>query len=237
MPDKPSLDDLRAIHELEYKEFVDDNMHKYEPADFKGKQVLDVGGHFGFVSLLALHNGARKVIAIEANPANYEKMSANLAPWPRATPVLCAAFDGITRAVNILDGEGSGGGVTKVVPGADIPARSLAELVAYMEPGDDDMTLKMDTEGAEYDIMLCSPGEVIRRFSTVFLECHQVPHLRAHPARRCAYLRTYMEFLGYELKNEEPVCWWEHGPDGQPTGRCDLLDDMRAMRFKRVNPA
>jgi FkbM family methyltransferase len=236
MENTPSLDDLRAIHDLAYKEFIIDNMHKYERADFDGKQVLDVGGHVGFVTLLALHHGARKVVAIEANPVNHEKMRANLAPWPRATSVLCAAFDGVTRSVNILDGDGSGGGVSKVVPGTDVQAKSLAELVSYLDPMDDDMTLKMDTEGGEYDIMLCVSGEVIRRFSTVFLECHQVPHLSAHPARRCAYLRTYMEFLGYELQNEEPVCWWPNGPDGAPSGQCEILDDMRAMRFKRVSP-
>ena len=223
---RPTLEQLATDHPVLWEEFI--NVHKYVESDFKGKQVLDIGANFGFISMLAVAWGARRVVAVEMDPSNLEQLYKNAAPCPEIM-VMPVAAHGFARHISITMSPGDMKTNCKVLPATSgIPALPLEDLTNLMDPNDDDMVLKVDVEGAEYDLLLCAPVQAIRRFSMIMLETHRVPHLNAHKARKAEYLKTYMSYLGYETLNEEPLMWI--GNDG----KWDVQEDMIATRLRRV---
>src|SRR5208283_2488621 len=60
---------FRSVH--------DNNEYKVTPEDIKDKTVIDIGAHIGSFTRLALRMGAKKVIAVEASPMNYEYLIRN----------------------------------------------------------------------------------------------------------------------------------------------------------------
>lgn len=223
---RSTIEQLQKDNAAEWNEFI--TIHRYSESDFKGKQVLDIGANIGYVSRLALAWGARRVIAVEMDQTNVIELQKNCSDCPEIM-ILPVAAHGFARHVSITMSPGDQRTNCKALPATSgIPALPLADLVNLLDPGDDDMTLKVDVEGAEYDLLLCAPITALRRFSTIMLETHKIPHLKAHPARKADYLMTYMKYLGYEIMNEEPLCWY--GADGQVSKQ----EDMSAYRMRRV---
>jgi FkbM family methyltransferase len=56
-----------------YEEMFNWNVYQLFEHEVKNKNVLDVGGHFGAFSNVCNDYGAKRIIAIEANPYNYLK--------------------------------------------------------------------------------------------------------------------------------------------------------------------
>jgi FkbM family methyltransferase len=77
--------------------------------------------------------------------------------------------------------------------GVEVPLYSLAQIISKYDI-DSDAILKVDCEGCEYDIMLLSPGMVLRQFAYIQIEYHHGYSL----------LKKRLEGLGFEVQVSSP---------------------------------
>ena len=235
------IEQFKKDGEVNFREYFVDNRFAMTEEMFKGKAVLDIGANIGIFSLFAWAHGADPIFAVESNAANYEKLCENTMKATGVIPVHCAAFNGVVKEASVTEG----GGVSKIAPtiqigGETVACKSLAELLEQMPPWDD-MVLKVDVEGAEYDILLYAAARDIRKFKTIFLETHKIAPkdsrcggspLEPRQARTAAFLVEYLKFLGYEVAKRDAYMWFTWDANGKTTG-CTELEDQHSYRLER----
>jgi FkbM family methyltransferase len=138
--------------------------------------VVDMGANIGAFALFAAREGARKVIAFEPNSAAYACLRRNISEnglegvvLPRRLAVTASAGDQVRFPVaasvynRIAAPDALGEHET-------VPTTSLARIVDDDAPGGIDV-LKLDCEGAEYDILL-APDAPLERVREIRMEYH-----------------------------------------------------------------
>lgn len=157
------------------------------PAD---KQVIDIGAAFGDTAIYFLLNGASHVVAVEAFPGYYDLAKQNIAinGFQNKCEVLLAAAGGSGGGSLIIDNsleEMFGANMKQTDTGQSVPTVTLKELAEKYQVIDG--FLKLDTEGFEYEILLNTPKEVIRRFSDMLIEYHYGYESLADFLKECGY--------------------------------------------------
>ena len=159
------------------------NEHKYTP--LLGHKVLDLGAHYGFFSLFCASHGA-DVVAYEPDPENYEKLEHasvtasaigagkikfyKLAVWSSLTH-LKLNRDHHSGTSNVI---GTGGSRE-----AEVGTVSFGAALAEQAEWD---CVKMDIEGAEFEILPHATDEDLQKIKYLTLELH--PHLLAQPQEK-----------------------------------------------------
>ena len=207
------IDELHKKFNHQFNEVFVWNTYDLELQEVAGKTVVDIGGNEGIFSMYATVNCADKVYCVEPDPTNYQKMLQNITPFKNIVPVNVAVTKpGVKQSHMQLEGvmcrlhEGGDGVVVNCV--------SLEELVKDI-PGDD-LVLKLDCEGSEYDIVFNCPPEVIRRFKCIYTELHS-KLLSQDDSHVPDVFVKYLENLGYKSKQKK-MCWgwWVYDAQGQP---------------------
>lgn len=148
----------------------------YQPAP--GHTILDIGANVGAFSLwVAQQCPEARVVAVEPSPDNFEMLQQNLAGWKHRVAVVCVAVgasrgrglvvDGGRRTVDhrvrVVSADDARAESVKVVPLVDLLQQAGTELVDF---------LKMDIEGAEFDVFSTMSDDTQRRFRKIALEYH-----------------------------------------------------------------
>ena len=144
--------------------------------------VVDVGANVGCFAARAV-GLARRVVGYEPEPANFEQLERNLGAEPRAElrREAVGAKTGTIRLHPPLAGRGSGRFSAHPRPGLhdeeesiEVACVSLDELYRRHAIGHCDL-LKLDVEGAEYDILRGASEETLARTRSIRGEYHDVP--------------------------------------------------------------
>lgn len=140
-----------------------------------GKQVIDVGAAFGDTAIYFLQKGASHVVAVEAFPGYYAlaKQNIEINGFQKECEVLLSAAGGSSGGSLIIDTgleDMFGANMKQTDSGQSVPIVTLKELADRYQVVDG--FLKLDTEGFEYEILLNTPKEVLRRFSDMLIEYH-----------------------------------------------------------------
>ena len=156
---------------------------------------VDLGAWVGPTALYAAAI-ARRVVAVEADPAALDQLRRNLA----ANPPLGARVEVVPRAVHARDGDVTLGARRK--PGDSMSSTLLGdaartwqaatvtpEQLAAMLSGDERIVVKIDIEGGEYDL-LPSLGPLLGRTQAVLISFHPKMLAAATADRREATRRT-----------------------------------------------
>jgi FkbM family methyltransferase len=155
--------------------------------------VVDVGANIGAFALFAARSGARSVTAIEPSRESFECLVQNV-DSNRMREVVTPV-----RAAMTADGTGelpfpvrssvqnsilatSGAGDVELV--AAVSMEKILEDKPFVD------LLKMDCEGAEYQILLTADRSLLRRMRTIKLEYH---------AGRRGELVRHLEHAGFQL--------------------------------------
>ncbi|MEJ6012159.1 FkbM family methyltransferase [Novosphingobium aquae] len=162
-----------------------------------GGLVIDAGAHLcEFANAMAEKYGV-SVISLEPN----EALSPDYID-PRVTLLRAAlaagdgeavfAIDDNPEASRIIQGEGS-----EVVTGKPVQTRSLASLLGEFDATEVQL-LKLDVEGAEYEVLLQAPRDIFARFKQISVEFH--PFDARHPAdlARIRAVIDRMRELGFD---------------------------------------
>ncbi len=153
----------------------------YEGIDVNGKVVIDVGAFVGDTAIYFLLKGAKKVIAIEPLPANYEELLYNIHlnnMEGRIIPINAMVsnrhmivevptnvpIDIRGGSINEFKRHGAGDYV-------NIESITLSDVINKFKVNPANAVLKLDCEGCEYDIIL-NDYEHVKLFKEVIFEYH-----------------------------------------------------------------
>jgi FkbM family methyltransferase len=140
----------------------------------EGRDVLDVGASIGDTSIHFARRGAKRVVALEPFPRLYREALLNVELNEiRNIVVLNKALGGKQRTIRIppdFVGDISNEAYD-FKAGQTVEVTTLCSITD--EFGMEDAVLKMNCEGCEYEALLGSDEEVLRRFSDVVLCYHR----------------------------------------------------------------
>lgn len=151
---------------------------EYDFLPVLGKTVIDVGANIADSAIYFAARGATKVIALEPYPKNYELAKKNIEEnnlSDRITLLLAACSD---KNDNItVDSETIGGDheIIHSEKGTKILTMTLKNILDTYDINS--AILKIDCEGCEYDVILSSSINVLKKFSHIQIEYHDGYHV------------------------------------------------------------
>jgi FkbM family methyltransferase len=233
---------LKAQDPWAFEEFFERNysLVDFQDSEVKDRCVLDLGANRGYFSMRSVMGGAKMVVAVEPDLEAFDILTENVRKIPEILALNASAFDGVQRWTMIAqDGDNSNSKTGKVsgqptgVEADKVASMSLGDLLGFFPP-DDSLVLKIDTEGAEYDIMLSASAQEIRRFKWIYLEVHpQSEMLPSHPARQRNFLMDYMNLLGYEVAYQGSFFWNTYDAAGNMIDSRPL-EDLQCLKLRRT---
>jgi FkbM family methyltransferase len=141
----------------------------------KDRVVIDIGANIADSSIYFAMSGAKKVIALEPFPKNFEVAQKNITlnGFTDKIELLNAGCCGGQNKDMVLDASANGVGCQTMQSslGSNIHFYTLRELVDKYNI-DSPAVLKLDCEGCEYDIILSNGKTVLDKFSHIQVEYH-----------------------------------------------------------------
>lgn len=157
----------------EYQELVVINGYGVVTEEIKNSTVIDIGGNIGMFSLLALEHQASKILAIEPQKTNFQQLKSNVQDYPEIVPINLAVYNQDNQTLNINDQ----GSCSSIYQGGDpVATIKLQTLLDQHQITSTDMIMKIDCEGAEYDILPDCSDQLLRRFKIIMMELHTDNH-------------------------------------------------------------
>lgn len=147
--------------------------------DVEGKNIIDVGANRGYFGIWAIHKGANNVLAFEPTKNTYKKLLSNIEfcdQSDRITAINKAVESVERRDIKIYYNEGLED--YSLVFADDfkdyekVSSISFQNAIEYFDSNTNIHILKLNCEGAEYDIILNSPNHVFERVNTIRMEYH-----------------------------------------------------------------
>ena len=148
-----------------YKEFIHPEA---------GDVWLDVGGHIGSFAL-SIFRSVRQVVCCEPEPSNWEILNLNLVRQraQNVIPLHVAVVGNADRTRSLYVHPGPNCGVhSLIVKGAGVAETVLATNVGYLVDKCHVNKIKLDCEGAEYEILMGLDARLWPRIKEVVLEYH-----------------------------------------------------------------
>jgi len=197
-----------------FNEVFDNNVYKVDQRMLKGLTVVDIGANQGMFSLLAAGLGARQVIAAEPSADTFVRLQQNVVKSELGSRIICIkkAVTGKKSGPVALGCHSKSGHNSMYKPGNSselVETVRLADLLALA--GDDDIFLKMDCEGAEYDIVFDSEARVFDKVKQIAVEIHG----DIHPFYRgVELLQAKLSSLGYTCNSSIQIGMWYYDANG-----------------------
>ncbi len=189
---------------------------EYTPPGFEIQatdSVIDIGGNIGTFSLLASACAARgRVFSFEPEAENYALLVRNMAANGRTNVLVKrAAVSGGRGTVRLFTADQGGFHSVLADRAADSHRFEEVESLGLKDIFDEYRIehchfLKLDCEGAEYDILYALPAEYYRRIDRIAMEYHGVEDPAARRAQSDGLI-THLERSGFRI---ESYC--EFGP-------------------------
>lgn len=195
------LDEIWAFRKYDYFGY------RVQPGDV----VVDIGGHIGiFATYAAAVCGASRVIVFEPFPENFELLVRNVEE-NGLTSVTCVneAVGGKRGRLPLrVDPTNSGGhSLTSGLDGAIIEVQCCTLGDIFDRFGLDRIDyLKMDCEGAEYQILDAS-ADLLERIGRISMEYHEQPDREVRDLERVLQKRRFevRRFEGHRLYARSPA--------------------------------
>lgn len=211
-----------------FDEIFRQNCYGVQMGELTDKTVIDIGAHVGTFSAYALVNGAAKVIAVEANRRNFDTgLLPSVKNLSQITPIHLAITDKDGDVVGIEDSQNN----SRVIGNSDgamqVSTSTLKTLLQTNGVQDDELVLKMDIEGSEFDVLLNTDKDTMRKFSMIYIEMHNKTH--TNPAYQDHMLiANHLEDCGFEKIFELPMMWFGYDGTVTPLG-------VWNQKYKRIS--
>lgn len=199
-----------------FKEVIATNTYKLEPAHVINRSVIDVGANLGMFSIMCAALGAPQVWACEPVSSTHDMLMQHTqrAQLQDRIHTVRAAITGAVQGPVMMGMHADSGKNSLYDVGTHaemVPTRTLAQLVS--ECTQDQILLKMDCEGAEYDILLDSHASTFDRIHTIMMETHG----DMHPTHKgLPVLHDRLTQLGFKQLDYQPYGIWWYDASGTP---------------------
>ncbi len=199
-----------------YREVIQGNTYQVTHAQLKNMSVIDVGANMGMFTILAAGLGAPQVISCEPVGSTYQVLCDNVqrAQMSSVVQTIKAAVTGIASGPVSMGVSAESHMNSLYKPGEHselVPSVSLQQMVQMTTQPE--VFLKMDCEGAEYDILLDSEDHVFDKITHVAVEIHGDMHPR-HKGIELAQNR--LKALGFKCTDSQPFGMWWYDHTGTP---------------------
>ncbi|MGH9927192.1 MAG: FkbM family methyltransferase, partial [Nitrososphaeraceae archaeon] len=179
----------------------------YDFLPVKDRVIIDIGANIADSSIYFAMTGAKKVIALEPFPKNFEVAQKNITlnGFTDKIELLNAGCCGGHNKDIILDASANGVGcqTMKSSMGSNIHFFTLGELIDKYNI-DSPAILKVDCEGCEYDIIFSNSNTVLHKFSHIQIEYHHAfRDLKKHLIGRS----FAVSHTNPEIKNGMEIGW------------------------------
>ena len=182
-----------------YAEIFGYNSYGVMASEVAGKKVIDVGSNRGFFSILCDRYKAKKIYAIEANPNIFPLLEQNTANIKNIKLIPLALWNTDDEEITISDDGGSSSVGQAGLPCKTITLKTL--LKRYKITGKN-LVLKMDIEGAEYEVLEGVDKATMNKFDTIYMEIH-------YEGKSKESLETLLSGFGFTKTNEMQMFGWE----------------------------
>jgi FkbM family methyltransferase len=203
---KKNYDYLKQQDLFIYNEIFEWNVYDLKKEDVEGKIVLDIGGNLGFFTILCHDYGAKNIVTVEAHPLIYQWLIGNTKALPNVKTFNVAITDKCGETVEINNKGAASSIYLKEAPGEKVNTLTIEALmhdpISFIDPEADDIVLKLDCEGCEYDILLNMPDAVWSRIGKILLEIHADMH-PIYKGRRI--LLDKLEEKGFVIENDRQL--------------------------------
>jgi len=177
--------------------------------------IVDIGANAGFFSIFAASRfpGA-KIFSYEPVPTNFKQLSRNSMLNPKAgincfpeavyghSGYVKISFDpdeSFTTAASVLDGAETQGRTIQV------PCVTIPEIFNRNDLDKCDL-MKIDCEGAEYEILYTCPEKYLKRISQLAIEVHRGQGVRENSEA----LKAYFSSMRFSTRSLENMLWiWQ----------------------------
>ncbi len=200
-----------------FDEIIKNNAYFLDTNNMKNRNVIDIGANNGSFALLANFYGAKKIIAIEPTISTYTRLINNIQKVRHniiALPV--AITDGSTVQVDINLNEDDFNNSQYLIKTDKFQSAStmtLSTLLKFFEPNPN-IFLKIDCEGAEFDIILSTEKEDFDKITDIAIEIH----LDTHPIYKTELeINKKLKAVGFTLTRVEQMYSYTVSPTGQYT--------------------
>lgn len=172
--------------------------NEYRILPVKEKTVVDIGSNIGDSPIYFALRGANKIIALEPFPKNYELAEQNIKLNNFSDKIImllagCSSIsDHIIIDPNLVSNVDSR--IDRSKTGTNIPLMTLNDIINNYDVPEGSI-LKMDCEGCEYETILSSSSEILKKFSDILIEYH-------HGYQN---LKEKLEKCGFRVSITKPV--------------------------------
>lgn len=223
--------DRTAVEALDVATFYEVfllNSYAIYPRDMKDKIVIDVGANRGIFSLYAYESGARLIIAFEPQEDNFNMLKDNCSQYPEIE-IHQVAVVGIPIDYIDIYGEDVVASIYQNQESPKSSQRVRAVVLSDCLKGIDgnDLVLKMDCEASEYDIMMNTPRDIIRRFKTIVMEIHDAIEPFIGKSKE---LKNMIVSMGYSAVSEFAFGTWYDLENGEKSFVPGLASIIRFNR-------
>lgn len=192
-----------------HKEVILEDCYRLRGRRFSDSDlIIDIGANIGLFSGFALENGAGKVLAFEASPMNYKRLTENLKPYGTRVSVFNRAVwisgePSLTLHIDESMPDGNTGGISVLPNTGSVTVQTvgLDGIIDHLKV----RYLKVDCEGSEYPILYSS--KKLDQIQEMMIEVHPVDHLmrpetNVRPGENTPEgLTTFLTHQGFNVTN------------------------------------
>lgn len=184
----------------------------------EGRTVVDIGANIGDSAIYFICRGAKRVYAFEPYPTTFRIAKENISENGFSDKVFLEriAIGSCRMTINLPrdEVEGTTSQTRNVDSGIGTKQLTLQDLVELFPV--QDAVLKMDCEGAEYDIVDGASRSSLREFSHILIEYHY----------GCRELAGILKRAGFEVRTSRPRLL-SHRLSGKPNMYLGHLEAVR----------
>lgn len=177
-------------------------------------KIVDIGGHVGFFSIFAsrIIGKKGKIYVFEPFKPNFDQLMNNI-KLNKIKNIIAhnIAISGIEREVNFFISKQNVGAhsLIKGITNEHIKVKSTTLKKIFQENNLEKIDLlKIDCEGCEYEILLRSPKNILKKIDTIILEQHITSNTEKYRAKS---IIEYLRLEGFSVKILKEIYYEKEG--------------------------